>query len=167
MEPWQRLDVAAPEEARRLLFMCCGSSRWVELMLARRPFGTMERLLDAADETWRLVSPQDWKESFSHHPRIGDRSLLRERFAATRHLSEAEQAGVSGASAEIIAELADANSAYEARFGYVFIVCATGRGAEEMLSILRSRLPNDPATEIEVAAAEQAKITALRLKAIR
>jgi 2-oxo-4-hydroxy-4-carboxy-5-ureidoimidazoline decarboxylase len=167
MEPWQRLDAAPPDEARRLLFLCCGSSRWVELMLDRRPFGTMDRLLAAADEAWRFVSAQDWKESFSHHPRIGDRSLLRERFASTRHLSESEQAGVGSASAQIIEELADANNAYEARFGYVFIICATGRGAEEMLAMLRARLANDPAAEIQVAADEQAKITALRLKAIR
>ena len=166
MEPWQRLDAAPPDEARQLLFMCCGSSRWVELMQARRPFGSMERLLDAADDAWRIISPNDWKESFSHHPRIGDRGLG-ERFAETRHLSQAEQAGVSGAPTQIIDALADANNAYEARFGYVFIVCATGRRAEEMLSMLRARLGNDPATEIQVAAAEQAKITLLRLKAIQ
>ena len=166
MEPWQRLDAAPPDEARQLLFMCCGSSRWVELMLARRPFGSMARLLHAAEDAWRVVSPDDWKASFSHHPRIGDRGFG-ERFAETRHLSQAEQAGVSGASAEIIDALADANNAYEARFGYVFIVCATGRGAAEMLSMLRARLRNDPATEIQVAAGEQAKITALRLKAIQ
>jgi 2-oxo-4-hydroxy-4-carboxy-5-ureidoimidazoline decarboxylase len=166
MEPWQRLDAAPPDEARRLLFICCGSTRWVELMLARRPFGTMERLLASADDAWRAVSPDDWKESFSHHPRIGDRGFG-ERFAQTRHLSHAEQAGVSGASAQIIDALADANTAYETRFGYVFIVCATGRGAEEMLSMLQARLGNDPAAEIQVAAAEQAKITLLRLKALR
>ena len=135
-------------------------------MLARRPFGSMERLLDAADDAWRIMSPNDWRESFSHHPRIGDRGLGK-RFAETRHLSQAEQAGVSGASAQIIDALADANHAYEARFGYVFIVCATGRGAEEMLSMLRARLGNDPATEIQVAAGEQAKLTLLRLKAIQ
>ena len=135
-------------------------------MLARRPFGTMERLLADADDAGRVLSTEDWKESFSHHPRIGERGQG-ERFARTRHLSRAEQAGVSGASAQIIDALADANSAYEARFGYIFIVCATGRGAEEMLALLRARLGNDPATEIQVAAAEQAKITLLRLKAIQ
>ena len=167
MEPWQRLDSASPDEARRLLFMCCGSNRWVDLMLARRPFGSTARLLAAADDAWGLVSPEDWKESFSHHPRIGDRRVPHARFASTRHLSEAEQAGVSGASAQLIDELAAANAGYEARFGYVFIVCATGRGAEEMLALLRSRLDNDPSTEIRVAAGEQARITSLRLKAIR
>ena len=146
--------------------MCCGSSRWVERMLARRPFGSMEQLLTAANDAWRGLGPEDWKESFSHHPRIGDRGLA-ERFAPTRHLSRAEQAGVSGASAQIIDALADANHAYETRFGYVFIVCATGRGAEEMLSMLQARLGNDPATESQVAAGEQAKITFLRLKAIQ
>jgi 2-oxo-4-hydroxy-4-carboxy-5-ureidoimidazoline decarboxylase len=166
MEPWQRLDSASPDEARRLLFLCCGSSRWVELMLTRRPFGSTDRLLAEAGEAWRLASAQDWKEAFSHHPRIGDRRARHARFAATRHLSRAEQAGVSAAPPQLVDELASANAAYEARFGYVFIVCATGRSAEEMLSLLRARLRNDPATEIEVAAGEQARITSLRLKAI-
>jgi 2-oxo-4-hydroxy-4-carboxy-5-ureidoimidazoline decarboxylase len=112
------------------------------------------------------VSARDWQEAFSHHPRIGDRYALHARLASTRHLSQAEQAGVSAASPQLIDELASANAAYEARFGYVFIVCATGRTAEEMLSLLRARLQNDPAIEIEVAAGEQARIMSLRLKAI-
>jgi 2-oxo-4-hydroxy-4-carboxy-5-ureidoimidazoline decarboxylase len=162
-EPWQRLDAATTNDARRLLFTCCGSTRWVDAMLAHRPFGSMERLLEAADATWRACSPADWKEAFGHHPRIGERNL-QSRLASTRHLSEAEQAGVAGASEQVIADLADANRLYEKRFGYVFIVCATGKSAPEMLALLRARLTNDPATEIQVAAGEQAKITALRLQ---
>jgi 2-oxo-4-hydroxy-4-carboxy-5-ureidoimidazoline decarboxylase len=167
MEPWQRLDSAPSDDARRLLFMCCGSTRWVELMLTRRPFGGTDRLLAAAEDTWHAVSPDDWKEAFGHHPRIGDRDLHQARFASTRHLSEKEQAGVTGAAAQLIEDLADANRLYEARFGYVFIVCATGRSAAEMLELLRSRLANDPESEIHVAAGEQARITARRLAAIQ
>jgi 2-oxo-4-hydroxy-4-carboxy-5-ureidoimidazoline decarboxylase len=167
MEPWQRVDSASPDDARRLLRVCCGSTRWVESMVARRPFGSTERLLRAADEAWRDLSPGDWQEAFSHHPKIGDRDLREARFAPTRHLSEREQAGVAGASDDLIDQLAGTNREYEARFGYIFIVCATGLTAGEMLERLRSRLTNDPAAEIHIAAAEQARITALRLGAIR
>jgi 2-oxo-4-hydroxy-4-carboxy-5-ureidoimidazoline decarboxylase len=166
MEPWQRLDSASPDDARRLLFTCCGSTRWVDRMLKRRPFGGLTRLLSASEDCWRALAPDDWREAFSHHPKIGDRDLSQARFAATRHLSEAEQAGVAGAPAAVIRDLADANRDYEARFGYVFIICATGRSAEEVLANLRSRLTNDPAAELRIAAAEQARITALRLAAI-
>ncbi|HYN08988.1 MAG TPA: 2-oxo-4-hydroxy-4-carboxy-5-ureidoimidazoline decarboxylase [Vicinamibacterales bacterium] len=166
MEPWQRLDSASAADARRLLLTCCGSTRWVERMLARRPFGNMIRLLSASEDCWHALSPDDWKEAFSHHPKIGERDLSRARFAATRHLSEAEQAGVAGAPATVLQDLAHSNRQYEARFGYVFIICATGRSAPEVLANLRSRLTNDPADEIRIAAAEQARITALRLTAM-
>lgn len=147
-----------------MLLACCGSTRWVTLMLARRPFASMDRLLAAAKDVWNALSEDDWKEAFSHHPRIGERNLSQAKFAATRSLSEKEQAGVSGASEDVMAALADVNRAYEDRFGYVFLICATGRTAAEMLSLARERLTNDPATEIQIAAAEQAMITALRLE---
>ena len=166
MEPWQRLDAAGPDDARRLLFACCGSTPWVERMLARRPFGNLTRLLSASEDCWRSLPPDDWREAFGHHPKIGERDLSQTRFAATRHLSEAEQAGVADVPERVLQELAEANRQYEARFGYVFIICATGRTAPEMLGSLRSRLTNDPAAEIRIAAAEQARITALRLTAI-
>jgi 2-oxo-4-hydroxy-4-carboxy-5-ureidoimidazoline decarboxylase len=163
MEPWRRLDLAPPDEARALLFTCCGSTRWLDAMMARRPFGDQDALLTAARETWNALSIDDWKEAFSHHPTIGDRNLAERRFAATRHLAELEQAGVAVASDEVLDALADANRAYAAKFGYIFIICATGRTAAEMLALVQARLGNDPATEIHVAAAEQARITALRL----
>ena len=166
MEPWRRIDSATPAEARQLLGVCCGSTRWIESMIARRPFGSTGKLLAAADEIWRGLSPDDWREAFSHHPKIGDRDLRQTRFASTRDLSEQEQAGVAGAPDDVIEELADANREYQTRFGYIFIVCATGRSAAEMLALLRSRLGNDPASEIQIASGEQAKITARRLSAI-
>lgn len=167
MEPWQRVDSAAPDEARRLLSTCCGSTRWVEAMVERRPFGSMTALLTAAEDVWRNLSADNWKEAFAHHPRIGERDLQQARFASTAHLSAREQAGVSGASDEVITQLTEANREYEARFGYTFIVCASGLSAEEMLHRLRSRLGNDPATEIQVAAEQQSQITALRLRALQ
>lgn len=133
--------------------------------MARRPFRSDARLLFAARNEWFGLSEQDWLEAFSHHPKIGDRSALAARFPATHDLSAKEQAGVGSASEDVITALAQANEDYVARFGFIFIMCATGKGAEEMLQLLRDRLPNDRATELRKAAEEQAKITALRLSA--
>ena len=132
-------------------------------MLARRPFGSREALLDAARDEWFALSPDDWREAFLHHPAIGDVRSLRERFPATHQLSASEQAGVAAASDDTLTRLADGNRRYRERFGYTFIVCAAGKSAGEMLRLLEARLGNDPAVEIGVAAEEQAKITALRL----
>jgi 2-oxo-4-hydroxy-4-carboxy-5-ureidoimidazoline decarboxylase len=166
MGPSHRLDAAAPEEARALLARCCGSTRWVERMLARRPFGTDSWLLAAAREEWWALSPADWLEAFAQHPRLGDRDAVRTRFAATGHLSQQEQAGVTGASDAVLDALAEGNRAYEAKFGYIFILRAAGRGADEMLAALRQRLGNDPDVEIRIAAAEQAEITERRIAAL-
>ncbi len=135
-------------------------------MLACRPFGSQQRLLANARQEWFALGHDDWREAFRHHPKIGDRDSLRTRFAATRHLSEREQAGVAGASDDVLDQLAHANRQYEERFGYIFIVCASGKRADEMLALLLARLQNDSESEIRIAAEEQAKITVLRLDAI-
>lgn len=165
MERWRAIDAAPEEEARALLRICCGASRWVERMLARRPFRSSEQALAAAREEWFALTPDDWREAFAHHPRIGDLETLRKKFAATRAMSEREQQGVAAAAPEVLAGLLEGNRAYEARFGYIFIVCATGKSAAGMLALLHARLANPPAVEIGVAAEEQAKICALRLLA--
>jgi len=134
-------------------------------MMARRPFGSQATALAAAREEWFALSEDDWREAFCHHPRIGDRDALRRRSAA-RDPAGREQAGVDAASEAVLTALADTNRAYEERFGYIFIVCATGRTAEEMLALLRARLGNDPQTEIRVAAGEHAKICDLRLMSV-
>ena len=163
MESSLRLDSASPDDAREMLRTCCGSSVWVERMMARRPFGNQDALLAAARDEWFGMSPQEWRDAFSHHPMIGDRAALERRFASTRHLSQQEQAGVTAARGQVLDALADGNRAYLEKFGYIFIVCAAGRSAEEMLGILRTRLKHDPAMEIRIAAAEHAAITERRL----
>jgi 2-oxo-4-hydroxy-4-carboxy-5-ureidoimidazoline decarboxylase len=163
MDAWQGIDQAGPGEARRLLTQACGSSRWVDRMMARRPFGSRDALLAAAREEWDHLAEHDWREAFTHHPKIGDRRALRQRFPATHALSAREQIGIEEASDAVLEALADGNRRYEERFGYIFIVCASGRTAAEMLAMLTARLGNDPTREIHIAAAEQAKITALRL----
>jgi len=163
MDIWQTIDSADPEEARRILARACGSSRWVDRMLELRPFAGRAELLSAARQVWDDLGAEDWREAFSHHPQIGDRATLEKRFPATHDLSAREQAGIGAASGDVLGRLAAANQEYLARFGYIFIVCASGRGAEEMLGILQNRLENDPAAELQIAAREQAAITALRL----
>ncbi len=132
-------------------------------MMQRRPFRANAKLLFAARNEWFGLSEQDWLEAFSHHPQIGDRASLAARFPATHDLSAKEQSSVASAAPDVIDELAQANETYLDRFGFIFIVCATGKSAAEMLALLRDRLRNDRATELRTAVEEQAKITALRL----
>jgi 2-oxo-4-hydroxy-4-carboxy-5-ureidoimidazoline decarboxylase len=153
------------ESARAALERCCGALRWVGEMLARRPFESDAALFAAADEAWSALRRDDVLEAFSHHPRIGaDLDRLRERFASTEGWARGEQAGVAGASEAVLEQLRDGNLRYEEKFGFLFIVCATGKSAAEMLALLEARLGNDPERELAVAAAEQAKITRVRLE---
>jgi 2-oxo-4-hydroxy-4-carboxy-5-ureidoimidazoline decarboxylase len=163
MDAWQRVDSATEDEARTFLATCCGSTRWVEEMLRRRPFGSNHQLRAAARDVWFALAPDDWREAFRHHPKIGDRDALRARFPSTADLSAQEQRGVAAASDATLDALAEGNRAYEQKFGFIFIVCATGKTADEMLALLQARLSNDPQDELLTAAAEQAKITELRL----
>jgi 2-oxo-4-hydroxy-4-carboxy-5-ureidoimidazoline decarboxylase len=150
-------------EATEAMLRCCGSRRWAGRMLARRPYASFDDVLIAADESFAELEPADWLEAFSHHPKIGDLESLRTRFAATAGWAAGEQSGVSMARETTLAALAEGNRAYEEKFGYIFIVCATGKSADEMLELLERRLPNEPEVEIQVAAAEQMKITHVRL----
>jgi 2-oxo-4-hydroxy-4-carboxy-5-ureidoimidazoline decarboxylase len=143
---------------------CCGSTRWSEQMARLRPFDSEAAIFDAAERVWWGLAPADWLEAFAAHPKIGDPAAMRAKFVATAAWSAREQAGVEGASEDVLRELAEANVRYEERFGYRFIVCATGKTAEEMLTLLTDRLSNDPDLEIKVAAAEQAKIARIRLE---
>jgi len=131
--------------------------------MERRPFGNDARLLRTARIEWFGLTEADWLEAFSHHPQIGDRASLAARFPATHDLSAKEQAAVAQAHDDVLSALAEANATYHERFGFIFIVCATGKTAEDMLALLRARLSNNRATELRIAAEEQAKITALRL----
>lgn len=145
------------------LLKCCGSGRWARAVAGRRPFSSEEELLAAADEEWARCGREDILEAFSHHPRIGGKDALRAKFAATRGWSQGEQSKVAQAAEETLEGLSRGNEEYERKFGYIFIVCATGKSADEMLSLLRARLPHEAAEELKTAAGEQAKITRLRL----
>lgn len=160
----RRLNGATDDDAAAMLTRCCGSRRWVAAMLARRPFRSRTELFGEAERAWWHLGRKDWLEAFAHHPRIGaDVEALRAKFATTADWSRGEQAGVAAASEETLRGLADGNVAYEQRFGFLFIVCATGLSADEMLGRLRERLDNTPEAELRIAAGEHAKITRLRL----
>ena len=144
---------------------CCGSSAWVENMLAAFPVADAETLMDEAKTAWNKLDEADWREAFTHHPKIGgDVEALRAKFASTSTWAEGEQASVKSASQATLEALAAGNEDYERKFGYIFIVCATGKSAEEMLALLQARLPNQPENEILIAAVEQDKITRIRLE---
>lgn len=158
------LDAMPAAHAVELFASCCGSSTWVMNMLTRRPFGSRDALLAAADEVWLSLNPTDWREAFSHHPKIGERTGATPQTARGQAWSAGEQADMDSAGERLRQGLAEANREYEARFGYVYIVCATGKTAEEMLALARARLANDPDTELVTAAREQQRITHLRLE---
>jgi 2-oxo-4-hydroxy-4-carboxy-5-ureidoimidazoline decarboxylase len=166
MSAIERLNELPVEVAKEELARCCGAAAWVERVVAARPFLTMEEFLGIAEREWFALTEKDWLEAFSHHPKIGEGGVeaLRKKFASTATWASNEQAGVSVASDEVLHALARGNEQYAAKFGFIFIVCATGKSASEMLGLLEARLPNDRATELRNAAGEQAKITALRLR---
>ena len=147
---------------RVVLSGCCGSQAWVRGMVGVFPVRNVPGLLEVAGQVWHACAPKDWLEAFDHHPRIGDMETLRKKYAGTG--ASAEQAGALDASMKVLEALAEGNRVYEEKFGYIFIVCATGKSAEEMLDLLRGRLGNDPERELAIAMCEQEKITELRLK---
>lgn len=152
------------EDAERALESCCAARKWVSKMLERRPFPATEAVFEAAADVWAELEREDYLEAFAAHPKIGeDTAALRQRFVSTAHWSGEEQAGLAGSSAALLEELRQLNLTYRERFGYIFIVCATGKCAEEMVALLKARLGHAPEEELRVAAAEQARITRLRL----
>jgi OHCU decarboxylase len=167
---WNRLPI---DEAMGAILPCCGSSAWVQGMVARRPLADESALLAASNETWRNLTPSDWMEAFLSHPRIGESrpsSLEPQSPPALSLLDQSvewsaqEQRDVAEAGAAVKIALADANREYERRFNRIFIVCATGKSAVEILGILRRRLKNDAETELHEAAEQQRQITEIRLR---
>lgn len=146
---------------------CCGSSRWARQMAAARPFGSVEAMAGTADAIGAVLDRADWLEAFAAHPTIGagtDKAGKAAQAGQAARWSDEEQAGVADAAERTTRRLADANRDYEARFGYIFIVCATGKTADEMLALLEARLRHDAGEELPIAAEEQRKITRLRLR---
>jgi OHCU decarboxylase len=160
-----RLNSFGAAEAETELLKCCGSTEWARALSARRPFVDAPELFASSDEVWWNLSEADWLEAFAAHPRIGGRDrAARAQHAQAEDWSRQEQASARDAARATLDELAAANRAYEEKFGHIFIVCATGKTADEMLSLLHARLSNEASTELRIAAGEQSKITRLRLE---
>ena len=158
------LNSLSAEEAVRELLQCCGSLAWADQMAMDRPYSRLEDVLSNADRIWSSLSSADWLEAFRRHPKIGEKRASQDVSAQSQRSSGQEQSGVTDANHETVDALATLNRAYEEKFGFIFIICATGKSSGEMLSALRERLEHDAADELPIAAAEQSKITALRLK---
>ncbi len=162
---WNRLPL---DEAMQAILPCCGSKAWAQGMVARRPFADEGALVAASNETWRSLPQSDWMEAFQSHPRIGESRPSspepQSPPAQSVEWSSQEQRDVAGAEAAVKIALTDANREYESRFNRIFIVCATGKSAPEILEILGRRLKNDAETELHEAAEQQRQITEIRLR---
>ena len=158
------LNSLAPAEARHELLKCCGSHAWAARVEQARPYTSLDELIEQANNVWWALERADWLEAFRSHPKIGEKKVVKQVAAQSQQWSEQEQRGVTHASPEVTGKLATLNYDYEQKFGFIFIVCATGKSSDEILSLLENRLVNDPETELPIAAAEQAKITELRLR---
>ena len=156
LEDFNKLD---KDTAARELFNCCGSAKWVSTLMEVFPFASEKALVEKATSAWyEACSSSDWLESFTHHPQIGDKKSLEQKFAGK------EQAGVASATSEVIDALTKVNTDYLKKFGFIFIVCATGKSAAEMLQLMQSRLNNTTEEELHIAMGEQHKITIIRFK---
>jgi len=157
------LNRLTEQHAQAELRKCCGSTAWAKEISDARPFATTAQLLVRADEIWWNLDEEDWLEAFRAHPKIGEKKAAATQSAEAQRWSSQEQSESERAAAETKSALAEGNREYEQRFGFIFIICATGKSAEELLGALNGRLNNDPETELRVAAEEQRKITQLRL----
>ena len=156
-----QLNALDEDAAARAFLRCCGSSRWARQMAAARPFAGAGAMAGTADAIWWALDRADWLEAFVAHPKIGE---TRAGGSGGSGWAQQEQAGVAGAAEQTVRRLIEANRDYEARFGYIFIVCATGKTADEMLELFERRLRHDASEELRIAAEEQRRITQLRLK---
>ena len=146
------------------LFKCCGSTTWANNLCKEKPFHDLEDIFKKSDLCWSKSTKEDGFEAFTHHPKIGDVSELEKKFASTKEWAGGEQAGVNTANREVLEALSKGNADYEAKFGFIFIVCATGKTAQEMLDLLNERIGNEFEKEFEIAMGEQNKITKIRLE---
>jgi 2-oxo-4-hydroxy-4-carboxy-5-ureidoimidazoline decarboxylase len=158
------LNELTAEEARTELLKCCGATRWAEAIQHGRPYDSLEQLIAKANDVWWALDEADWLEACRSHPKIGEKNAASAVSAQSQQWSAQEQQGVQHAAHETVKNLAKLNVDYEKKFGFIFIVCATGKSSDEILALLEKRLQNEPEAELPIAAAEQAKITELRLR---
>ena len=158
------LNQLSAAEARDELSKCCGAQRWAEAVERGRPYENIDQLITQANEAWWALDASGWLEAFRSHPKIGEKKAAGSVSKQAASWSEQEQQGVQHVQRETSEQLAALNDAYEKKFGFIFIVCATGKSTNEILALLEQRLANEPASELHIAAGEQARITELRLQ---
>ncbi len=157
---------AGESEAMDAMLACCGSKRWAAAMVAMRPIASVVALSDAADRAWGTMQESDWLEAFACHPRIGERNPAlgaTHASAQSSAWSRQEQSSAVTVNESVLVELAEGNQLYEQRFGFTYIVCATGKNADEMLAILKRRLASNRDAELREAAEQQRQIMQIRL----
>jgi 2-oxo-4-hydroxy-4-carboxy-5-ureidoimidazoline decarboxylase len=159
LDEWNQAD---REDARATMLACCGAKRWAEAMVAARPIRDILKLSETADQIWATMEEADWLEAFACHPRIGERTSAHAT-AQSAAWSRQEQSSAATGSDQTLARIAEGNALYEQRFGFTYIVCATGKSADEMLAILERRLGGDRQTELREAAEQQRQILQIRL----
>jgi OHCU decarboxylase len=160
----EQLNQLTAPDAEGEFLKCCGSRAWAQAMAAGRPFTTEEELFADAEDASASLTDEDWLEAFRAHPKIGEQKAAAGQTQQEASWSAHEQSGMQAAATDTIARLASGNREYEAKFGFIFIICASGKSSDEMLAILNERLASDLVTELRVAAKEQQKITRLRLE---
>jgi len=158
----EEFNALPPTKAEAMLLDCCGCARWAAGVSAQRPFEDRKALSEAAESHWQNLARGDWFEAFSRHPQIGEKAATGSE--SHRRWSESEQTGARVATEDVKTRLARGNRSYYDKFGHIFIVCASGKSAEEMLALLEQRLQNDPAQELAIAAEQQRQISRLRLQ---
>src|SRR4051794_8122666 len=159
LSTWNKADESSATEA---MLACCAARRWAQAMVALRPYSSVESMSLTADEVWSTMEEPDWMEAFAAHPRIGERKAAGST-SPSEAWSEQEQLSATSAAEQVLVDLAQGNAEYEQRFGFTYIVCATGKSAEEMLANLERRLSNERDIELREAAEQQRQIMQIRL----
>ena len=160
----ERFNRLSKQKAAKALRDCCGSTKWAQQMAQEKPFPNPSTFFQAADKIWSELRHEDWLQAFRHHPAIGTKKAQSKQSATASRWSAKEQSTAQSAPPEILAALAEGNKAYARKYGYVFLICATGKTSEDILKALRQRMSNAPEVELRIAAEEQHKITRLRLE---
>lgn len=157
------LNLLIPNKAEIFFSQTCAAKRWVTLMQQQRPYSSVDRVLECAQQHWQNMQQQDFLQAFDAHPMIGDINSLREKYANTKIMAGNEQDGARQADESTLLALQELNVAYREKHGFIFIICASGLSVQTMLDAIRCRIHNHREQELGIAAAEQIKITLLRL----
>ena len=159
-----KINDASETQVYSIFESCCCAPKWIEGMINARPFINTDALLSSSQQCFSVLNDQDYLCAFEGHPQIGDLSTLQEKYANTSGTASHEQSGMSIADTAVLEEMVQLNKDYLIKFGFIFIVCASGKSASEMLQLIKNRIGNDRPTELILAGREQAKITTLRLE---